>query len=66
MADVFCCIEDKCPAGSPEGCGEQRCQTELSTALTCGYYADMECLNFLGSSIGGCFPAGDDADAGSP
>lgn len=67
VADVFCCIEEQCPAGSPEGCGEQRCGTELNAALTCGYYADMECLNFLGSSIGGCFPAGGgDADAGSP
>ena len=27
VADVFCCIEDKCPAGSPEGCGEERCAT---------------------------------------
>jgi hypothetical protein len=64
VADVFCCIEANCPAGSPEGCGEQHCSSQIRTALTCGYYADMSCLDFLGSSISGCFAAGD-ADAGA-
>jgi hypothetical protein len=62
VADAFCCFADRCPTGSPEGCNEQRCPTELSTAVTCGYYADMACLDFLGGMVGQCFP-GDSADA---
>jgi len=65
VAQAFCCFADRCPTGSPEGCNEQMCASELRTALTCGYYADMECLDFLGGMIAECFPAAGDADGGA-
>jgi hypothetical protein len=64
VADAFCCIAEKCPAGSPEGCGEERCGTELMTALTCGYFAKMECLDFTTGMIAQCYGGDVDADAG--
>lgn len=65
VAEFFCCAADKCPAGSPEGCGEQRCGAELMAALTCGYYAKMECLELTSDLSGQCFAPGDDADGGA-
>ena len=68
VADLFCCIADRCPAGSPEGCGEQMCSRELDVAVTCGYFADMTCLDFLSGTIDACYGAGaaSDDDAGAP
>lgn len=65
VATVFCCIADKCPEGSPEGCAEQQCGAELMAALTCGYSANMECLELTSSLSGQCFATGDDADGGT-
>jgi hypothetical protein len=64
VAEVFCCLAEKCPEGSPEGCGEQRCGAELMAAFTCGYYAKEECLTFTAELAGQCFPPADDADGG--
>jgi hypothetical protein len=64
VAEVFCCLAENCPEGSPEGCGEQRCSAELMAALTCGYYAKEECLTFTAELAGQCFPPTDDADGG--
>jgi hypothetical protein len=55
VAEVFCCIEDKCPAGSAENCGDQMCGNEIRAAATCGYYTKMECLDFLSGTIDQCF-----------
>jgi hypothetical protein len=66
VADAFCCFEDRCPPGSAEGCNEQMCSRELRTAITCGYYADMSCLDFLDNRVAECFPPeGDGSDAGT-
>lgn len=64
VADVFCCLADKCPAGSPESCGEQKCGDQLMTALTCGYFANMECTDFSKGMIAQCYGGDVDADAG--
>ena len=64
VADAFCCLAEKCPAGSPEGCGEQRCGEELMTALTCGYFANMACTDFTTGLIAQCYGGDVDADAG--
>ena len=64
VADAFCCIADKCPAGSPEGCSENSCGEELTTALTCGYFADMACTDFNRGLIAQCYAGNADADAG--
>ena len=67
VADVFCCLADRCPSGSPEGCGDQMCAREIEVAVTCGYFADMSCLDFLGGMIDECYaPSSGDADAGAP
>jgi hypothetical protein len=68
VADAFCCFADRCPAGSAEGCGEQMCARELDVALTCGYFADMSCLDFLSGMIDECYDASGSAesDAGAP
>jgi len=63
VAEVFCCIEDECPTGSPDGCSEQQCGGEIEAALTCGYFAEQECVELLGDTIGQCFDLGD-GDAG--
>jgi hypothetical protein len=59
VAELFCCIEDNCPTGSGDNCTEMQCPDELMTALTCGYFADQECVNVLGDAIAGCFEEGD-------
>lgn len=67
VAEVFCCIEDKCPTGSADNCGDQMCGNEIRAAATCGYYKKMECLDFLGGTINQCFEgqsAGTDAGSG--
>ena len=63
VADAFCCLAEKCPAGSPEGCGEQRCGEELMTALTCGSFANMACTDFTTGLIAQCYGGDVDADA---
>jgi hypothetical protein len=63
VAEVFCCIEDNCPIGSPEGCSDQMCGAEIQAALTCGYFADQSCVDLLGEPIANCFAA-DDTDGG--
>ena len=65
VAAVFCCLADKCPEGSPEGCSERECGAELMAAFTCGYYAKMECLELTAELAGQCFAPGDDADGGT-
>jgi len=65
VAEVFCCIEDNCPPGSPDGCSEQRCGGEIEAALTCGYFADQGCVDILGAQVGRCFAGSSDEDAGS-
>jgi len=64
VAEVFCCIEDNCPTGAAEGCSEQMCGGEIEAALTCGYYANQDCVDLLGDAIGRCFAGLDDEDAG--
>jgi hypothetical protein len=67
VAEVFCCLEDKCPTGSADNCGDQMCGNEIRAAVTCGYYTKMECLDFLGGTIDQCFEgqgAGSDAGGG--
>jgi hypothetical protein len=64
VAEVFCCIEDNCPAGSAEGCSDQMCGGEIEAAVTCGYFAEQECVNILGDQIGRCFAGFADEDAG--
>lgn len=64
VAEVFCCIEDNCPPGSPEGCSEAMCSSEIQAALTCGYFAQQECVDFLGDTLGQCFATSGDQDAG--
>jgi hypothetical protein len=64
VAEAFCCFDDRCPAGSAEDCNEQMCSSELRAAVTCGYFADMDCVDFLGGMIAECFPPAEDADAG--
>ena len=64
VADVFCCLADKCPAGSPENCGDLNCADPITTALTCGYYANMECTDFTKGMIAQCYGGDVDADAG--
>jgi hypothetical protein len=65
VAEVFCCIADQCPAGSPEGCGDMRCPNQIRAALTCGYLADQSCVDLLADPIASCFPPADDEDAGT-
>jgi hypothetical protein len=65
VADLFCCIADECPTGSPEGCGETQCGAELEAAVTCGYFADMSCIDFLTGGIDQCYATASDADAGT-
>jgi hypothetical protein len=60
VAEVFCCIEDNCPTGSPEGCSEQMCGEEIMAALTCGYFADQSCVDLSGEPISSCFASGDE------
>lgn len=65
VAEALCCLEDKCPTGSADNCGQDMCGNELRAAATCGYYAKMECLDYLSGPIGQCFqPAEEDAGAG--
>lgn len=64
VAEVFCCIEDNCPPGSAENCSETMCGAEIEAALTCGYFAQQECVDVLGDSIGRCFAGFGDEDAG--
>jgi len=59
VAAFFCCTQARCPAGSPEGCGEARCGNELRAALTCGYYADQDCLDLAGGLSSQCYAEGD-------
>lgn len=61
VAQSFCCFEDRCPAPSADGCTEERCGTELNDAFTCGYYANVGCLDFLGEELSGCFADAPDA-----
>jgi hypothetical protein len=63
VAEVFCCIEDNCPSGSPDGCSEQMCGGEIEAALICGYNANIDCVDFTGDVLGQCFAPGDE-DAG--
>jgi hypothetical protein len=67
VAETFCCLADKCPAGSADKCGDMMCKSETNAAITCGYFSKMECLDFLSGDIGQCFgPAGSgDEDAGT-
>src|SRR6185503_12037513 len=60
VAELFCCIADKCP-GSPDGCTEDKCGNELMAAVTCGYYADMDCVDLTTGMAGECYA---DATAG--
>jgi hypothetical protein len=62
VAEVFCCLEDNCP-GSADGCSEQMCGGEIEAALTCGYFANQDCVDFTGDVLGQCFTTGDE-DAG--
>jgi hypothetical protein len=64
VADAFCCIAEKCPAGSPESCGQDKCGEELMTSLTCGYFANMACTDFSTGLIALCYGGDVDADAG--
>jgi len=64
VADAFCCIADKCPTGSAESCGQDNCGEELTTALTCGYFANMACVDFSTGLIAQCYGGDVDADAG--
>ena len=64
VAEVFCCIEDNCPTGSAEGCSEQMCGGEIEAALTCGYFANQDCVDFIGNELGRCFDGLGDEDAG--
>jgi hypothetical protein len=64
VAEVFCCIEDNCPTGSAEGCSDQMCGGEIQAAVTCGYYANQDCVDLLGDEIGRCFAGLGDEDAG--
>lgn len=63
VAEFFCCMEDRCGPGSAEGCIETECGAELETAITCGYFADETCVDFLGPLPSQCFAEGD-ADGG--
>lgn len=64
VAEVFCCIEDNCPTGSAEGCSDQMCGGEIEAALTCGYFANQDCVDFLGNELGRCFAGLGEEDAG--
>jgi hypothetical protein len=64
VAEVFCCIEDNCPTGSPENCGELMCGSEIEAAVTCGYFAEPDCVDFFGDAIGRCFAGSGEEDAG--
>jgi hypothetical protein len=65
VAEVFCCLADQCPAGSPEGCGDMRCPNEIRAALTCGYFADETCVDLLSDPIANCYPAVAGGDGGT-
>jgi hypothetical protein len=64
VAEFFCCLEDRCSGPNPpDNCGEALCGDELTTAITCGYFANESCVSYLGPEVGVCFAEGD-ADGG--
>lgn len=66
-ADTFCCIADKCPAGSASNCTDTMCNNQVTAAITCTYSAAPDCLDFTKNLIAECFASADDAgtaDAG--
>ncbi|MDD9935723.1 MAG: hypothetical protein OXT09_19075 [Myxococcales bacterium] len=63
VAELFCCLADRCADNDDDGCAETMCGDELDAAITCGYFAQESCVNFLGEELGACF-ADDDSDGG--
>jgi hypothetical protein len=57
VAAFFCCLQDRCAVDNPpENCGQALCGSELQAAVTCGYFAQESCVDYLGAEVGACFP----------
>lgn len=67
VAGLFCCLADKCPAGSADGCSGAMCGTEIDSALTCIVNVEPQCADYTSGFIGDCFEGFtvDDEDAGT-